>query len=70
MPRRETTNQLRRDALYDGANSKRAAAVGVATAAIACAGIAVWRFTRHRGESAATALVVTPVGIALTGRLR
>jgi hypothetical protein len=68
----ETANQARRDALYDGANSKRYAAAGLATAAIACAGVAVWRFTsnHHRETTTGTALVVAPRGIMLTGRFR
>ncbi len=64
--KRETTNQLRRDALYDGANNKRYAAAGVATAAIACGGIAVWRFAR--GRRAESTVVVAPTGIAMNGR--
>jgi hypothetical protein len=42
----ETTNQSRRDSLYDSANLKRYAAQDLAIAGTGCTGAAVWLYFR------------------------
>jgi hypothetical protein len=64
----EMTDQARRDSLYSSANTKRYVAEGLAVGGVACAGLAVWAYLHaRRGDSGATALVVSPSGIALAG---
>ena len=72
----ELTDQSRRDSLYQSANYKRYAAVGLAAAGVGCAGVAVWLYLRQRGtkteRSMAHAkrwlLVPTATGVGLTGQ--
>jgi hypothetical protein len=65
----ETTSQARRDSLYDSANSKRYAAIGLGVGGVAAAGVAVWLFLRHDDRPGEQALRVVPThsGLAVTG---
>lgn len=68
----ETTDQARRNSLFDSANTKRYAAEGLAVAGIGCAGLAVWLFLRHDSkESVKTAsgpqVVLSPNGLSVFG---
>ena len=61
----ETTDQVRRDSLYDSANQQRYIAEGLVVAGVGCAALAVYLYTRHHDEPATTArLIVTPFSIA------
>lgn len=69
----ETTDQARRDSLYDSANKKRYLAQGFAIGGVACVGVAVWLYLRgHADHNAETAsrhqVIVSPSGIAFAGR--
>jgi hypothetical protein len=66
----ETTSQSRRDSLYSSANTKLYIAQGLGVAGVASAGVAVWWYLRHRGDSTATArrdVIVSPAGVAVVG---
>ncbi|HEX3478093.1 MAG TPA: hypothetical protein VHT91_23890 [Kofleriaceae bacterium] len=68
----ETTSQSRRDSLENSANGRRHVAMGLAVAGVAAAGVAVWLWVRHHGESSMAAttarhVVVSPAGIAVVG---
>ena len=69
----EMTDQARRDALYNSANTKRYIAQGLGVASLACAGVAIWLFVRgghdeHPGTTArASRVTVSPTGISFSG---
>lgn len=67
----ETSNQDRRDELYDSANTKRYVAQGLAVAGVGCVGVAIWLYVRGREPSssstARTNVLVSPQGIAIGG---
>lgn len=66
----ETSSQSLRDSLYDSANVKRGVAVSLAVAGVGCASAAVWFFLRGRHtehRQAASAIVISPTGLAVTG---
>lgn len=56
-----STNQDERDNLYHSANTRRYFAEGVGVAALGSAGVAVYLYTRSRGEHRADTAAVTPV---------
>jgi hypothetical protein len=65
----EMTSQSRRDSLYDSANTKRYAAIGLGVGGVAAAGVAVWLFLRpgsHQDEQAVR-VVPTHNGVAVMG---
>jgi len=71
----EMMDSARRRSLYDSANRKRYAAMGLAGAGIGCAGVAVWLYLRQRGAQAesdsarAARVMLTPTasGIGVAG---
>lgn len=65
----EMTSQSRRDSLYDSANTKRYAAIGLGVSGVAAAGVAVWLFLRpsHAHDEQAVRVVPTHNGLAVTG---
>jgi hypothetical protein len=74
--RDERTDQRRRDALYDDANTKRHVAIAMGVAGVACGGIAAWLYYAGRGREASApaphALRVTPqvgerTGLVISG---
>ena len=71
--KQETTDQAKRDALYHSANTRRYLAEASGIAAIGCAGVAVYLYVRHRGDSRTETTAVTPVaspqfaGLAVAG---
>jgi hypothetical protein len=66
----ETSDQARRDELYDSANTKRYAAQGLAVAGAASLGIAVWLYIRGGEQptsTTATRIVPSASGISIVG---
>jgi hypothetical protein len=65
----EMTSQSRRDSLYDSANTKRFAAIGLGIGGAAAAGVAVWLFVRSASSHHEQAIRVVPThnGVAVTG---
>jgi len=65
----EMTSQSRRDSLYDSANDKRYAAIGLGVGGVAAAGVAVWLFLRPAKSHDEQAVRVVPThnGFAVTG---
>jgi hypothetical protein len=70
----EMTSQLRRDSLYDAANTKRYVAEAIAVSGLATGGLAVWLYLRDdKREHGATInasvhVVPTATGLALSGQ--
>lgn len=66
----ETTNQARRDDLYNSANTKRYTAIGLGVAGVAAGGVAVWMLLRggeHEADETAIHVVPTLNGLAIGG---
>lgn len=70
----EMTNQLRRDSLYNSANTKRYIAEGIAASGLAAGGAAVWLYLlngsreRDATTNAGVHVVPTATGFALSGQ--
>lgn len=70
----EMTSQLRRDTLYNSANTRRYVAEGIAASGLAAGGAAVWLYLHDGGRqrdattNAGVHVVPTATGLALLGQ--